>query len=141
MKLPSLIRWTSACVCAVVALSFAAFVWDELGTASTAQSVTAVSGTPVAVTRDAHGRIVGEPPARWRYELDRVNDTLTAPGEDVARHISAAPSPWAMRGFALIFGVLVFGFALRMGANWAESTRFMQRQPLERETGFTPGYR
>lgn len=46
-----------------------------------------------------------------------------------------------MRGFALIFGMLVFGFALRMGANWAESTRFMQRQPLERETAFTPGYR
>lgn len=141
MKLPSLIRWISAVACAVFALSFGMFVWDELGTASTTQTVKATYGTPAVVTRDAHGRIIGEPPARWRYEIDSLSDRLTAPGEDFASHIAATPSPWAMRGFALIFGVLVFGFGLRMGANWVESSRFMQRRPIDPETGFTPGYR
>lgn len=140
VKLPSLIRWLSALLCAVFALSFGLFVWDELGHASKSQTATAVSGTPVTITRDAHGRIVGAAPAGWRVQLDRVNDRLTGPGEAVASHISAAPSPWAMRGFALVFGVLVFGFAMRMGASWLQSSS-LGRRPVEQTTGFTPGYR
>lgn len=140
MKLPSLIRWISALLCAVFALSFGLFVWDELGHASKSQTAVAVSGTPVTVTRDSHGRIVSAAPAKWRVQVDRVNDRLTGPGEDVASHLSASPSPWAIRGFALVFGVLVFGFAMRMGASWLESSSF-GRKPTEHTTGFTPGYR
>lgn len=140
VKLPSLIRWISALLCAVFALSFGLFVWDELGHASNSQSTTAVSGTPVTVARDAHGRIVGATPAEWRVQIDRVNDKLTGPGEDVASHLSAAPSPWAIRGFALIFGVLVFGFAMRMGATWLESSS-PGRRPIEQASKLTPGYR
>lgn len=140
MKLPSLIRWISALLCAVFALSFGLFVWDEMGHASNSQTTTAVSGTPVTVARDAHGRIISAAPPEWRVQIDRVNDKLTGPGEGVASHLAAAPSPWATRGFALIFGVLVFGFAMRMGATWLESSS-TGRGPIEQSSKLTPGYR
>ncbi|MGB0872155.1 MAG: hypothetical protein ACPHCI_06885 [Solirubrobacterales bacterium] len=139
MKLPSLIRWISAVACAVFAISFGVFVWDELGAASDGQKAK-ISGTPTTITRDTHGRMVSDVPApRWRFELDRFNDMLTAPGESVARQAATVPSPWTIRGFALIFGVIVFGFGLRFGANWLERAGSGRR--ADPVTGFTPGYR
>ncbi len=140
MKLPSLIRWISAVACAVFALSFGVFVWDELGAASDGQKAK-ISGTPTTIARDAHGRMISDGTARWRLELDRFNDALTAPGERVAHQVATVPSPWTIRGFALIFGVIVFGFGLRFGANWLERAGSGRGRHSDSVTGFTPGYR
>jgi hypothetical protein len=105
-------------------VSFGLFFWDELGTASDQQTQLAANGSSVGVTRDAHGRVTTVTPTAPRTRLDQINDTLTSPGEGVAKHITPTPSPWALRGLALVFGLLVFGVGLRLLAGFIENTKF-----------------
>lgn len=141
VKLPELIRWASIVLCAAFALSFTLFAWDELGSASAEQSSSAAGDRVKTVERDAHGRPIAEVPAKWRYELDRFSDRLTAPGESAARHLSANPSPWALRGLSLVFGILVFGIALRFVASWLIGTSPARQRRGGSTGGFTPRFR
>lgn len=134
MSVPTLIRWISAILCATMVVSFGLFFWDELGSASKQQTQLAANGASIVVTRDIHGRVNTIPPTKPRMRLDQINDTLTSPGEGIARHISATPSPWALRGLALVFGLLVFGVGMRLLAGFIERTKFRQEEIQPPET-------
>lgn len=119
MSVAGLIRIISLAFCAVVLASFVLFAVDELGQASADAS--AASAT--AVTRDAHGRMLQSKPT-WRIKIDQAADAVTSPGERVAAQLSPTPSPWASRGFAMLFGIIVFGIGLRFLASYYEKSTF-----------------
>jgi hypothetical protein len=121
MSVAGLIRIISLAFCAVVFASFVLFAVDELGQASADASAAA----PAAVARDAHGRMVQSNPI-WRVKIDEAADAITSPGENVAAQLSPTPSPWSQRGFALIFGMVVFGLGLRLLASYYEKSAFAQ---------------
>lgn len=119
MSVAGLIRIISLAFCTVVFASFVLFAVDELGQASADAS----AASAAVVTRDAHGRMVQSNPI-WRVKIDQAADAVTAPGEKVAAQLSPNPSPWASRGFALIFGMVVFGLGLRLLASYYEKSNF-----------------
>lgn len=122
MSVAGLIRIISLAFCAVVLASFVLFAVDELGQASADAS----AASAAIVTRDAHGRMVQSNPS-WRIKIDDAADAITSPGERVAAQLSPTPSPWASRGFALLFGIIVFGVGLRLLAAYYEKSTFAQQ--------------
>lgn len=140
-SLSDLIRVVSIALTAVVAISFAVFVWDEAGTASKNQALLATpEGTHMEIRRDEHGRLITGETSREREWLDRVNDTITAPGESLGRNFSD-DNPWAMRGAAFVFGLLVFLLGLRLLANWMGMQGPQYQAPERQKDDFTAGYR
>lgn len=120
MTVSDLIRIVSILLTAVVVVSFGLFVWDELGSASKRQAAQATpGGQSVANVRDSHGRLAASENGKFRTNLDKVNDAITSPGESVGRKIGN-DEPWAMRGLAFIFGLLVFLVGLRLLGSWIE---------------------
>lgn len=115
-----LIRIASIVLTAVVAVSFGMFVWDELGSASKNQAnLASPTGQQVIIARDIHGRLLSEENGKVRVKLDQANDSLTSPGEAIGKKVGNGNS-WTMRGFAFIFGMLVFLVGLRLLASWVE---------------------
>lgn len=119
MSVAGLIRIISLAFCAVVLASFVLFAVDEMGQASADAS----AASAAVVTRDTHGRMVQDNPT-WRVKIDQASDAVTSPGERLAASMSPTPSPWASRGFALLFGMIVFGIGLRLLASYYEKSAF-----------------
>jgi hypothetical protein len=138
----SAIRLISKVICLVLVLSFGMFVVDEMSTASAGQTALATNSAELAtvVTRDAHGREVHSEPTRIRTQLDQANDALTQPAEKLVTSSSGTTSPWIQRGVPFILGLLFFGLALHMLANWLEMSR-SGGASADPNAGFTAGYR
>lgn len=142
-SLAGLIRIASLALTAVIVVSFGLFVWDELDTASRTQLQMASPSGVVAVNgRDAHGRLTKPDQSKFRTKLDQVNDTLTSPGEEIGDKIGDG-NPWTMRGFALIFGLLIFLVGPRMLADWTErgTPAGGGAKPRDPNAAYTPGSR
>jgi hypothetical protein len=143
MNVSGLIRIVSILLTAAVAVSFGLFVWDELGSASKNQAQLATPGAVQTVSvRDVHGRLSPEQNSKIRVNIDRVNDAITSPGESIGRKTGQG-NPWAMRGLAFIFGILVFLVGLRLLAGWIEmsgpaSAKVTPHNPRD---GYTAGSR
>lgn len=120
MSVSGIIRLISVLLTAIVAISFGLFVWDELGSASKNQTqLTTPNGQKTVAVRDAHGRITADENGKPRMNLDKANDALTSPGESIGAKLGDN-GPWAMRGAAFLFGIIVFLIGLRLLASWIE---------------------
>lgn len=143
MNVSGLLRVVSILLSAIVAVSFGLFVWDELGSASKQQAQLASSGgVQAAVVRDQHGRLNADENGKLRVNLDKANDVITSPGESIGKNVGDG-SPWAMRGLAFFFGMLVFLLGLRLIAAWIEMSGPASQTGPQRgsQDGFTAGSR
>jgi hypothetical protein len=144
MNVSGLIRLISILLTAIVAVSFGLFVWDELGSASKQQTqLAAASGGPQIVSvRDAHGRLAVDENDKLRTNLDKANDTITSAGESVGKKLGNN-NPWAVRGAAFIFGILVCLLGLRLLAIWIEKSGPASGAvaPRNPQDGYTAGSR
>lgn len=137
-----LIRIASLVLTAIVAVSFGMFVWDELGSASKSQAnLASPTGQQVIIARDSHGRLLPEENGKIRAKVDQANDAITSPGESIGNKLGDNNS-WTMRGFAFIFGLLVFLVGLRLLATWVEMRdRPGRPQAPNPQQRYTAGYR
>jgi predicted PurR-regulated permease PerM len=120
MNVSGIIRLISILLTAIVAVSFSLFVWDELGSASKNQTqLTTASGQTTLSVRDAHGRHTASENSKLRINIDKANDAITSPGESIGKKVGNN-GPWAMRGAAFLFGMIVFLIGLRLLASWIE---------------------
>lgn len=104
---------------AIVVISFVSFVWDEAGTASDNQlRISRPDGTAAPIVRDPHGRMQGLKHSKMRLKIDEASDSVTSPGETLGSSLGG--NPWALRGLAFVFGILVFFVGLRLLATWIE---------------------
>jgi hypothetical protein len=118
MNVSGILRLASILLTAIIAISFGLFVWDELGSASKAQTQLATkSGGQIITVRDEHGRINSDENGKIRVNLDKANDAITAPGESIGKKLGDS-SAWPMRFGAFIFGMLIFLLGLRLLASW-----------------------
>jgi len=137
----SAIRLVSKLIVLVLVLSFGMFVIDELSTASEGQTAIATNAEKApAAPRDIHGREINTDQTRIRMEIDRANDALTEPAEKLVTSTSGTTSPWIQRGVPFLLGLLLFGLALHMLANWLQMSR-SGGAPVDPNAGFTAGYR
>jgi hypothetical protein len=120
MNVSGIIRLISILLTAIVVISFGLFVWDELGSASKSQTaLTTPSGQVTVSARDAHGRHTADENGKIRIKLDSANDAITSPGEQIGAKVGNN-GPWAMRGAAFLFGIIIFLIGLRVLAAWIE---------------------
>jgi predicted PurR-regulated permease PerM len=114
------IRLLSIVLTAIVAISFTLFVWDELGSASKNQAqLASKNGEQIALTRDLHGRLLASENSKLRVNIDKANDAITSPGEQIGKKVGNT-NEWALRGLAFLFGIIVFLIGLRLLASWLE---------------------
>jgi predicted PurR-regulated permease PerM len=133
MNVSGLIRVVSIALTAVVVLSFGMFVWDELGSASKHQSQIANEENPTfaPAVRDVHGRLKADENSKLRVNIDKVNDAVTSPGEQIGKNASNS-NIWAMRLASFIFGIALFLIGLRMLASWIEMRGPVQGKTVQR---------
>lgn len=146
MTIPGLIRFISYLLSALVLVSFVSFIWDEGDRASNNQIQIAADNQPLAPdTRDEHGRLTSHKRSSLRENVDTIADAATSPGESLGAALGG--NPWALRGLAFIFGILVYLVALQALANWLEKSnvssanRQFARDERDDHDDFTPGYR
>ncbi|MGH2960518.1 MAG: hypothetical protein ACRDKE_12995 [Solirubrobacterales bacterium] len=143
MNVSGLLRVVSILLSAIVAVSFGLFVWDELGSASKQQAqLASTGGVQAAAARDLHGRFTSDENGKLRVNLDKANDAITSPGESIGKKLGDS-NPWAMRGMAFLFGMLVFLLGLRLIAAWIEMSGPANQAGVQsgRQDGFTAGSR
>ena len=83
----------------------------------------------------------GVDPSQFRVKLDQVNDTITSPGEELGKRVSASHNEWVMRTLAFVFGILVFTFGLQYLSRWLETSGSTTYTPRDPNAGFTAGSR
>lgn len=145
VNVPSLIRALSILLTAIVVVSFVSFVWDEAGTASDNQlTISRPGAVAPTIVRDPHGRMEGLKHSKTRLKIDEANDAITSPGEALGDSLGG--NPWALRGLAFVFGILIFFIGLRLLASWLEMSNVSNanRQYSTRDVSdddFTPAGR
>jgi len=102
-SLVKLMRVASFVLCAIVVLSFGAFVLEQTSGASKHQQeeVSQGPGTPSAHGSKHHSAV--------RNALDEASASVTSP---FAGLVSGTSSEWASRGGKLVLTLLVYGFGL-----------------------------
>lgn len=142
MNAAGLIRIISTLLTVLVLVSYALFMYDELGSASKNQSSIAANGAVITVTRDQHGRMTGPDTSTPRIKIDQANDIVTSPGESLGRSVGKS-NEWIMRTFAMLFGLLVFGVGGRLLAAYIEKSGFANRDngPAAGQSEYTASYR
>lgn len=97
--------------CALVVVSFALFVRDQLVAGSKHQQDELVVAAAPAASPTAHRHVVGQP----RRFIDGAAHTLTSPFDSIV----ASDSPWVNHSVPAIFGLLVYGLGLGYLARYA----------------------
>jgi hypothetical protein len=106
--LAALLRWASRIACLIVAVSFALFVIDQTGSASTRQqeALNGTNGASTATTTPvAHPSREGSVHKR----IDEVAGELTSPFSGIT---AGSTSQWVVRGVGTLVALLVYGVGL-----------------------------
>ncbi|MGO9320377.1 MAG: hypothetical protein ACLQBY_06210 [Solirubrobacteraceae bacterium] len=107
-SIAKLFRIASFVICAIVILSFGAFVVEQSKGASEHQQE-AISGRPLSAAKGsgAQGRSEGSHQGSVHKALDEASAELTSPFAGV---ISGSSSEWVIRGVKLLLALAVYGF-------------------------------
>ena len=98
-----LIRFASILVCLIVIASFALFVVNQAGEASTHQLETLGASGP------GGSKVKAPVKATLRTRIDEVSNELTSPFSGVT---AGSHSQWTIHGVNLLLTLLVYGFGL-----------------------------
>jgi hypothetical protein len=97
------LRLASVVICLIVIASFALFVVNQTGSASTHQQEEASGKTPVTKVGDQTHK------SSLRRTVDDVSESITSPFSAVT---AGSSSQWVIRAVNLLLALLVYGFGL-----------------------------
>ncbi len=105
-----LFRLASFAICAIVILSFGAFVIEQSKGASEHQQAV-IAGKPLSSTKGAvtQSSAEGSREGSVHKTLDEASAELTSPFAGV---VSGSSSEWVIRGVKLLLALAVYGFGL-----------------------------